>query len=115
MVVGNSSSGLYEAPSFRIPTVNIGDRQRGRLRATSIVDCRPTAKDIGEAIRTAFAMDCSTVENPYGDGHSAEKIATTLRRVLDPKELLSKHFLDLAAGAQSEAGTVSTQGSANDE
>ncbi len=114
MVVGNSSSGLYEAPSFRIPTVNIGDRQKGRLRASSIVDCRPTAKDIAEAIAMAFAMDCSTVKNPYGDGHSAEKIATTLRDVNAPQELLAKHFLDLAPGPQSDVANESAEESAND-
>ncbi|HRK17671.1 MAG TPA: UDP-N-acetylglucosamine 2-epimerase [Hyphomicrobiaceae bacterium] len=95
IVIGNSSSGLYEAPSFRIPTVNIGDRQRGRLRAGSVVDCKPDAADIRGAIRTALGLDCSSVVNPYGDGHASGRIAQVLAGLGDPRRLLKKTFHDL--------------------
>lgn len=94
-VVGNSSSGLYEAPSFRVPTVNIGDRQGGRLRAASVVDCIPTRHDIGRALREALALDCSSVENPYGDGHATERIVAVLERLENPRALLKKRFFDM--------------------
>lgn len=92
LVVGNSSSGLYEAPSLRKPTVNIGDRQRGRMRAASVLDCATDARAIGAAIERAFALDCSQVTNPYGDGYAADKIVAQLLAVPDPKTLLQKRF-----------------------
>lgn len=94
-VVGNSSSGLYEVPSFRKPTVNIGDRQKGRLQASSIINCRPEAGDIERAIRESFTKDCSDTRNPYGDGHSAERIVAALRAVPDYTTLVKKRFFDL--------------------
>lgn len=94
-VVGNSSSGLYEAPSLCVPTVNIGDRQKGRLLATSVVSCAPRAADIASAIDAALALDCSGTVNPYGDGHSAARIVGQLAAVGDPRALLRKPFFDL--------------------
>lgn len=94
IVVGNSSSGLYEAPSFQKPTVNIGDRQRGRLRASSVIDCAAEADAISSAIQRAFTMDCSRVVNPYGDGFAADKIVAQLAAVPDPRALLKKTFHD---------------------
>lgn len=94
-VVGNSSSGLYEAPSFKTPTVNIGDRQKGRLRAASVIDVAPRRAEIARAIERAMTMDCAGVGNPYGDGHAAERIAGALKKVTDPKALLIKRFADL--------------------
>jgi UDP-hydrolysing UDP-N-acetyl-D-glucosamine 2-epimerase len=91
-VVGNSSSGLYEAPSLRVPTVNIGDRQKGRLQATSIVNCPAEKNAILTAIRTACEMDVSRTTNPYGDGGAAKKIAAILSRMDDPAAYLQKHF-----------------------
>ena len=70
VVVGNSSSGLYEVPSFCKPTVNIGDRQKGRVMATSVITCRIETEAIVEAIQQAFTMDCSETVNPYGDGEA---------------------------------------------
>lgn len=93
-VIGNSSSGLYEAPSFAVPTVNIGIRQKGRLRAASVIDCLPDVSAIRTAIEMAFALDCSGAENPYGDGHAAQRIVAALRKVGDPSRLLQKHFQD---------------------
>jgi len=95
-VVGNSSSGLYEAPSFGIPTVNIGDRQKGRLLAASVIDCPPTADEIGSALARALASDCSGTINPYGDGNSSARIKDGLKQIAAPSALLKKHFFDLA-------------------
>jgi UDP-hydrolysing UDP-N-acetyl-D-glucosamine 2-epimerase len=96
-VIGNSSSGLYEAPSFGIPTVNIGDRQAGRLRGPSVIDCAPEREAIVAAIRRALATDCSAMTNPYGDGHSAARIVAELARIDTPRSLLRKRFRDMPA------------------
>ena len=93
-VVGNSSSGLYEAPSLKVPTVDVGDRQRGRLRAASVLHCAPEKAAIVDTIRQALALDCAKVVNPYGDGHSAERIVAVLRGLGDPRALLKKRFFD---------------------
>lgn len=98
MVVGNSSSGLYEAPSFAIPTVNIGDRQRGRLAAPSVLHCEPTAADISAALDKAWTLDCRDVVNPYGDGHSAGRIIEALKQLPDAPVLLKKTFHSIEQG-----------------
>jgi UDP-hydrolysing UDP-N-acetyl-D-glucosamine 2-epimerase len=96
-VVGNSSSGLYEVPSFKKPTVNIGDRQKGRLQASSVINCVPESVDIVRAIKEAFDKDCSAAVNPYGDGDSdsAPKIVAALKALPEYRALLKKHFFDL--------------------
>ncbi len=94
-VVGNSSSGLYEAPSFKKPTVNIGNRQKGRIQADSVTNCQPVADEILAAIISAFELDCSSVTNPYGDGQSTARILTVLKEVPDLHCLVRKHFFDL--------------------
>lgn len=91
-VVGNSSSGLYEVPSFSKPTVNIGDRQKGRLQATSVINCNTTEIDIEKAIVRAFDKDCSDTVNPYGDGNSSNRILNILKEHKDYKQLIQKHF-----------------------
>lgn len=95
-VVGNSSSGLYEAPSFGKPTVNIGDRQKGRLQAASVINCAPLSGEIGKAIVRALATDCSGTVNPYGDGNSSVRIKDCLKKIAHPSGLLKKQFFDLA-------------------
>jgi UDP-N-acetylglucosamine 2-epimerase (non-hydrolysing)/GDP/UDP-N,N'-diacetylbacillosamine 2-epimerase (hydrolysing) len=95
-VVGNSSSGLYEAPTLGKPTVNIGDRQRGRLQAASVVNCAPEAMDIVAAIERALALDARGVINPYGDGFSAARICDGLRAIPDVRALLQKRFVDVS-------------------
>jgi len=95
LVLGNSSSGLYEAPSFHKPTVNIGQRQKGRLQASSVINCEPMAAEIARAIQEALAMNCSQTVNPYGDGCSTLRILSKLKEVSDPRALLKKHFFDL--------------------
>ena len=94
-VIGNSSSGLYEAPSFKIPTVNIGDRQKGRLSAASVVDCEPESGAITDAIDEALQRDCSDVINPYGDGDSSARIIAVLKSIDDPASLVRKSFQDV--------------------
>jgi len=96
-VVGNSSSGLAEVPSFKKGTINIGDRQRGRLTADSVINCEPTQENISEAIDTLyspnFQKDLSQVCNPYGEGGASEKIVEIIKSVtLD--RLLKKIFYD---------------------
>jgi UDP-N-acetylglucosamine 2-epimerase (non-hydrolysing)/GDP/UDP-N,N'-diacetylbacillosamine 2-epimerase (hydrolysing) len=92
VVVGNSSSGLYEAPSLRVPTVDIGERQRGRLAADSVLNCAASREAIGAAIRRALVLDCSATLNPYGDGHSAARIVQALRALPITPALLQKTF-----------------------
>lgn len=92
VVIGNSSSGMYEVPVFKKPTVNIGDRQKGRLAATSVLDCNPTSEDIIATIRKALALDCSATVSPYGGGDAAKQIIDVLLGVADFKALIKKHF-----------------------
>jgi UDP-hydrolysing UDP-N-acetyl-D-glucosamine 2-epimerase len=96
VVVGNSSSGLLEVPSFKKPTVNIGDRQKGRVEAASVITVPAEATCIYDAIQRALQLDCSKVENPYGDGHATERIIAALVAVGEPKALLKKRFFDLS-------------------
>lgn len=95
LVLGNSSSGLTEAPSFCIPTVNIGDRQARRVRSSSVIDCANEVEAVCAAIDTALAGDWSGTENPYGDGRAAPRILSHLAAVTDPAELIRKSFEDL--------------------
>ena len=99
-VLGNSSSGIIETPAFKVPTVNIGDRQRGRLQSESIINCGSNEKNIVEAIFKAMSDGhkeiCKSVISPYGDGHSAEKIAKkTVEIVMNGRIDLKKKFYDL--------------------
>lgn len=99
-VVGNSSSGLYEAPSLGVPTVDIGERQRGRLAAASVLHCAAERRAIAATIEAALALDCCGVVNPYGDGHSAERIVAALRTLPPAGELLVKRFHDAPGAAR---------------
>ncbi|MDI7166857.1 UDP-N-acetylglucosamine 2-epimerase [Leptospira santarosai] len=97
-VVGNSSSGIIEAPSFKIGTINIGDRQKGRLKAKSIIDCEPNKEGIMNALKKLYSSDfqknLSTTINPYGEGGASEKIVKILEG-LEAQEVLKKKFFDL--------------------
>lgn len=97
-VVGNSSSGLIEVPSFGIPTVNIGDRQKGRLYADSVINCTTDETDIYNALKTAlsseFKIKLQNVVNPYEKDGTNDKIFEIIRKC-EPKSLLKKHFYDL--------------------
>lgn len=97
-VVGNSSSGILEAPFFKKGVVNIGDRQKGRVRGQNVIDCKPIQKDIFDSISKIlsddFKADLLTMENPYEGDHPAETIAKILMTVsLD--EIVKKKFYDL--------------------
>ncbi|MDI7182286.1 UDP-N-acetylglucosamine 2-epimerase [Leptospira santarosai] len=97
-VVGNSSSGIIEAPSFKIGTINIGDRQKGRLKAKSIIDCEPNKEGIMNALKKLYSSDfqknLSTTINPYGEGGASDKIVKILEG-LEAQEVLKKKFFDL--------------------
>ncbi len=97
-VVGNSSSGIIEAPALKIPTVNIGDRQEGRIRANSVLDCAPIKNEIVAALHKIvdpeFIASCNTNENPYGNGTTATQIMNVIRKT-DLKSLLKKKFYDV--------------------
>jgi UDP-hydrolysing UDP-N-acetyl-D-glucosamine 2-epimerase len=90
--IGNSSSGIYEVPSFGIPTINVGTRQNGRIRAASIIDCEPERNAIRTAITHALSADFSSTVNPYGDGYASERILRKLKEIDDPAALLVKRF-----------------------
>lgn len=96
IVVGNSSSGLLEVPSFKIPTVNIGDRQKGRLQATSIINCLPKEKEITKAINlglsTKFRKKLKTVKNPYDHGIASDKIVKSLENINFRKNVKKSFF-----------------------
>ncbi|MCP5301056.1 MAG: UDP-N-acetylglucosamine 2-epimerase (hydrolyzing) [Chromatiaceae bacterium] len=94
LVVGNSSSGLYEAPSLHTPTLDIGIRQQGRLRGASVHNVANDTGAIGAAIRAMLQTPPSMFDNPYGDGHAGERIANTLLALRDPRQLLHKHFVE---------------------
>jgi GDP/UDP-N,N'-diacetylbacillosamine 2-epimerase (hydrolysing) len=99
-VLGNSSSGIIETPAFHVPTVNIGDRQRGRLQSESIINCSTETEDIVAAINRAMGAEhhriCERVISPYGDGRAAERIAEkSVAIVLAGNIDLKKKFYDL--------------------
>jgi UDP-N-acetylglucosamine 2-epimerase (non-hydrolysing)/GDP/UDP-N,N'-diacetylbacillosamine 2-epimerase (hydrolysing) len=94
-MVGNTSSGILEAPSFRVPVVNIGERQRGRLQACNILNAPHERAAIAEALNRAlhdkeFRARCAQAVNPYGDGHSGERICEILSGVEIGQKLLDK-------------------------
>lgn len=97
-VVGNSSSGLTEVPSFRKGTINIGDRQRGRLQAESIINCAPNRESISAALKQLYSKQfqtgLSSVINPYGEGGASDKILSNLKHHVG-SNLIKKKFHDL--------------------
>ncbi len=99
-VVGNSSSGLAEAPSFQIGTINIGDRQKGRIKADSVIDCEPGKESILQAVdrlySDEFQATLKVVKNPYGDGIASQKVLEVLKQD-NLKGILKKSFYDFVA------------------
>jgi UDP-N-acetylglucosamine 2-epimerase (non-hydrolysing)/GDP/UDP-N,N'-diacetylbacillosamine 2-epimerase (hydrolysing) len=93
-LVGNSSSGIMESASFQLPAVNVGIRQKGRERGKNVVDCEPQRGKIAEAIHRALSADfrasLNGLVNPYGDGHSAERITQVLSALDLSESLLAK-------------------------
>jgi UDP-hydrolysing UDP-N-acetyl-D-glucosamine 2-epimerase len=99
-MVGNSSSGIIEAASFELPVVNVGRRQEGRIRPTNVIDVGYEPDEIAAGLRRAldpaFRAELAGLENPYGDGHAAERIVRTLKDVELGPRLRFKRFTDLA-------------------
>ena len=99
-IIGNSSSGFAEAPSFKIGTINIGDRQIGRIKAESVIDCDPDKESILKAVRRLYSEEyqgkLKTVKNPYGEGGAAFKIKNALKEK-DLSDILKKQFYDLGS------------------
>jgi UDP-hydrolysing UDP-N-acetyl-D-glucosamine 2-epimerase len=96
VMVGNSSSGLIEAPSFGLPVVNVGARQRGRLRGANVIDVEASREDIlrgiEAALQPAFRAQARSAANPYGDGRAASRIVEVLRTVPLGARLVQKRF-----------------------
>ena len=97
-MVGNSSSGLAEAPSFKIGTINIGDRQKGRLKADSVIDCEPLQESIYQAFEKLYTQkfqeSLKTVINPYGDGMASASIVQEIKKA-DLDSILKKSFYNI--------------------
>jgi GDP/UDP-N,N'-diacetylbacillosamine 2-epimerase (hydrolysing) len=93
-IIGNSSSGIYEAPSFKIGTINIGDRQKGRIQSTSVINCLPLKTEITKAINTLLTGDFKNTVNPYYKTHSAKSIHEAIKSI-ELKGILKKEFYDL--------------------
>jgi UDP-hydrolysing UDP-N-acetyl-D-glucosamine 2-epimerase len=97
-MLGNSSSGLWEAPSFGLPVVNVGSRQRGRLRGANVIDTDEGAEEIAAAIRLALAPETrrrlAGMANPYGDGKAAPRIVDVLAGTPLGAVLTVKRFVD---------------------
>ena len=94
-VIGNSSSGIVEVPSFNKPTVNIGDRQKGRIQSNSVINCKPTESDIEKALKKALKFNKEVI-NPYGDGKTSDKMVKIIKKTFYGKKIdLKKEFYDL--------------------
>ena len=98
VMVGNSSSGLMEAPSFKLPVVNVGSRQADRLRAGNVIDVECASETIEAAIRCAlndrdFRAKVSRCVNPYGDGHASERVVRILAELTTDERLLRKRMV----------------------
>lgn len=96
-VLGNSSSGIIEAPSLGVPTVNIGDRQKGRIMADSVISCEPERQSILNAIEQAMGMEPGVYHSPYGTGNTSEQIVKILKEFLEEEKInLKKQFYDIS-------------------
>jgi len=97
-MVGNSSSGLLEAPSFKIGTINIGDRQKGRIMADSVISCDPNIESIRRAVGKLYSEEFQNVlehtKNPYGNGYASTKILKILKDI-KLESLIKKKFYDI--------------------
>jgi len=97
-VVGNSSSGIIEAPSFKIPTINIGDRQKGRVQSKSVINVSPAFSEISKALDLSFSNKfrkiCRNALNPYGNGETTDKIIKILKNEFKKTINLKKSFYD---------------------
>ena len=92
MMVGNSSSGIFETPFVKLPVLNIGDRQKGRLITSNIKCCDGTELGMQNALKelqtVEFHNKCKTADNPYGDGHASERIVEQIKCYLNDSDTL---------------------------
>ena len=98
VVIGNSSSGIYEAPYLQTPTVDIGSRQRGRAAPTSVIRCEADETSIREAILAAIAFEFHDVAMIYGDGNTSNRILEKIKELMDFPGLTIKEFFDMEVG-----------------
>lgn len=102
-VIGNSSSGLLEAPSFIKGTINIGDRQRGRVQAASVINCEPERHSIAASLDKLYSLEFQAslrlVSNPYGEGGASEKVVSALKNQ-DLNHIVKKVFHDQSASTE---------------
>lgn len=114
-VVGNSSSGLIEAASLRVPVVNVGNRQKGRVRPRNVIDVGPTRDEVTAGIQSAiepsFRKGLADLENPYESGGASERIVQVLTSVSLDSRLLVKHFHDLPRHRTPADDALTTGGS----
>ena len=94
LVIGNSSSGLYEVPSFKKPTIDIGDRQKGRIRAGSVINVPAKSTEITKAIENGLKLNCDKFANPYGEGNTTDLIIKKIKSIPNFKNLLKKSFYE---------------------
>jgi len=103
MIIGNSSSGIIEMPSFNKPTINIGDRQKGRIFPKSVIQSEPNKKSIADSITKGlsdnFNRVIKNIDNIYGDGKTAKRIKKNLLRI-HTQNLIKKDFYDIRKPAQ---------------
>ena len=97
LMIGNSSAGIREAPSFKLPVINIGSRQNGRLRASNVIDVDHDIKQIKNAINIVFndqefKDSLKNLTNPYGDGTAAKQIVDVLSNVELDQKLIQKEI-----------------------
>jgi UDP-hydrolysing UDP-N-acetyl-D-glucosamine 2-epimerase len=108
-MVGNSSSGVVEAAPFKLPVVNIGTRQKGRVLSANIINSdygrAEIARAIGQATSEAFGDTLCTLKSPYGDGHAAERIVKVLKEIKLDQRLLTKAFQDLPGRVSTRSGS----------
>jgi UDP-N-acetylglucosamine 2-epimerase len=97
-MIGNSSSGIIEAPSFELPVVNIGSRQAGRIRAANVIDVSYERKEVAEGLTKAlspeFRANLKGLKNPYGSGKASEVIVEKLKEIDLNERLITKRFYD---------------------
>ena len=98
LMIGNSSSGIIESASFKIPTINFGDRQEGRSKTSSVVDCKAIKKEILKSIKKIyskkFRKKLINTKNPYESKNSSDKIFKIIKKTVLPSNL-KKKFYDL--------------------
>ena len=92
--MGNSSSGIIEVPSFGIPTLDIGDRQKGRIAADSVIHCGYSTEEINDGLKKVVAYGNKTIHNPYYKEGTCDAILNVIK-TYPLNQLVQKHFYDI--------------------